>query len=243
MSKYTTEVRFICETEAGLSESVGYSSIEAVLNRAVPRVFSFNFPIFDERYRNVLCKKILKHYYTREICEETYGLWKLRLDTRMNEVMPYFNQLYESELIKFNPLYDVDVTRKGNKKNDNTDKQTAKSTTSGSASTNTNATSTGRDLYSDTPQGSLQNVDNETYLTNARKVIDEDKGSTTANSTQYINGEQEKKINSTEDYLETISGKHSGVSYSKMLMEYRDTFLNIDMQIIEKLSDLFFGLW
>ena len=31
MSKYTTEVRFICETAAGLVESVGYSQVEEVI--------------------------------------------------------------------------------------------------------------------------------------------------------------------------------------------------------------------
>lgn len=243
MSKYTTEVRFICETEAGLTDSVGYSGIESVLNMAVKKIFSFDFPIFDERYRLVLCKKILKHYYTREICEETYGLWKLRLDTRMNEIMPYFNQLYKSELIKFDPLHDTDITKKGNRKQDNKDTQTAKSTTTEVGNTNNNSTGSYRDLYSDTPQGSLQNVENETYLTNARKQIGEGNSNTSNNSTQTSNGEQNKQVNSTEDYIETISGKYGGVSYSKMLKEYRDTFLNIDMQVIEKLSDLFFGLW
>lgn len=267
MSKYTTEVRFICETEAGLTNSVGYSGIESVLNKAVNKIFSFDFPIFDERYRIVLCKKILKHYYTREICEETYGLWKLRLDARMNEIMPYFNKLYESELIKFNPMHDTNVSRKGNRSNTGKDKQTTNASSNGTyshnnsesitSSGNSHVTDNGtdRDLYSDTPQGSLTNVENETYLTNARKKINSNttdtnssnstttNGSGGGNSQQTAIGTQEKNAESTEDYIETITGKHGGLSYSKMLMEYRDTFLNIDMQVIEKLSDLFFGLW
>ena len=32
MSKYTTEVRFICETNANLTESVGFNDIENVLD-------------------------------------------------------------------------------------------------------------------------------------------------------------------------------------------------------------------
>ena len=112
MSKYTTEVRFICETAAGYTESVDYDLVEETIQKAIPKVFNFDFPIFDESYRNVLCTKILKHYYTREICEETVGLWKLRLNTRLNEIMPYYNQLYKSELLEFNPFYDVDITTK-----------------------------------------------------------------------------------------------------------------------------------
>ena len=109
MSKYTTEVRFLCEQSAGLVESVGYADIQGVLDACRDKVFDFEFPIFDENYRNVLEDKILKHYYTREIGAETVGLWKHWLNVRLNEIMPYYNKLYESELIKFNPMYDVDL--------------------------------------------------------------------------------------------------------------------------------------
>lgn len=115
MAKYTTEVRHICESFAGLDHSVGYNSIQSVLDDSWDKVFSFDFPIFDENYREPLCKKILKHFYTREICEETVGLWQLRLDDRMNEIMPYFNQLYESELISIEPLVNYRVRTNGNK--------------------------------------------------------------------------------------------------------------------------------
>ena len=111
MSKYTTEVRFICENSAGLSESDGADNVDSILDRCWNKVFNFNFPIFDENYRQVLCRKILKHYYTREIAHETVGRWKLALNTKLNEIMPYYNQLYESELLEFNPFYDIDLTR------------------------------------------------------------------------------------------------------------------------------------
>ena len=111
MSKYTTQVRFICESLAGLTDSKGYGDVNNIIETAAPKIFSFDFPMFDESYRGVLEKKILKHYYTREIGLETYGLWKLKLDTKMNEIMPYFNQRYKSETLEFNPLYDFDVIR------------------------------------------------------------------------------------------------------------------------------------
>lgn len=355
MSKYTTEVRFICEHSAGLTDSAGYSSVDEVIGKAIPKVFSFNFPIFDESYREILCRKILKHYYTREICEESVGLWKLRLDTRMNEIMPYYNQLYKSELLEFNPLYDTNLTRTsqrqgestgsdeyssnkditGNSVTDTTNSGTNKSTTNetsegtanGSSEATSNVTSNGSitgtnessgtttnestttsnktntdtsyDLYSDTPQGALTNVDNEEYLTNARKkttsgtntenvgvtgttttsengntsTTTNDTGKSTTTSTEnnsttgkvdtVVNGEtsgtgksttvstgndkftsnQNRDARTTEDYLETVIGKQGSTSYSKLLNEYRETFLNIDMQVINALSDLFFGLW
>lgn len=133
MSKYTTEVRFICETASGLSDSAGYNDIERIVEIAAPKIFN-NFPIFDENYRSVLMKKILMHYYTREISEETVGLWKLRLASRMNEIMPYFNKLYESELLAFNPFWDVDLTTQRTSADTKvgSDKSTSNETGSGS---------------------------------------------------------------------------------------------------------------
>ena len=291
MSKYTTEVRFICETAAGYTESVGYDLVEQTIQKAIPKVFNFEFPMFDESYRNVLCTKILKHYYTREICEETVGLWKLRLNTRLNEIMPYFNQLYKSELLEFNPFYDVDITTKndGNKtentrvtesdtedrtgdgtsNRDVSDSSTTKNSASNAFTNNSNKTNkdTQKDLYSDTPQGSLTNVDKEAYLTNARKITN-DKSETDANTgsenstdnTEYTDAFTENNSNSysentsrskngntnltsTDAYIQTVKGKNGGASYSKLLDEFRKTFINIDMQIIDNLNDLFFGLW
>lgn len=335
MSKYTTQVRFICETAAGLSESEGQTSVKQIIAAAIPSVFDFDFPIFDESYRNVLETKILKHYYTREIGLETVGLWKLKLDTKLNEIMPFYNQLYKSELIEFNPMYDVDLTRdhtlNRSEQTEQTGTETADATKNGTVDTTTSGTKTGTsrenidvsenqeteqnsksdtdiknttgstseetatgtkthyDKYSDTPQGSLQNVQNDTYLTNARMVNDNDTqtgkttvsgsdtstGSTTAdtstttnstsetahtsNTTDETSGTQNttsadtekrnatqtanKELTSLDDYLEHVKGKNGGVSYSAMLNEFRTTFLNIDMQVINELSDLFMNLW
>ena len=335
MSKYTTQVRFICETAAELSESEGRTSVKQIIAAAIPSVFDFDFPIFDESYRTVLETKILKHYYTREIGLETVGLWKLKLDTKLNEIMPFYNQLYKSELIEFNPLYDVDLTRdhtlNRSEQTEQTGTETADTNKNGTIDTTTSGTKTGTsrenidvsenqeteqnsksdtdiknttgstseetatgtkthyDKYSDTPQGSLQNVQNDTYLTNARMVNDNDTqtgkttvsgsdtstGSTTAdtsttanstsetthtgNTTDETSGTQNtksadtekrnatqtanKELTSLDDYLEHVRGKNGGVSYSAMLNEFRTTFLNIDMQVINELSDLFMNLW
>lgn len=219
MSKYTTEVRYVCEFFAGNTESVGYSSIDEILEKSYNKIFDFSFPIFDENYRKPLCIKILKHYYTREIGEETVGLWKLRLNSRMNEIMPYYNKLYEAWAKEFNPLFDTELTREH--KLDRTGNQTGE--------TETNAIN--RNLYSDTPQGSLQNVDSETYLTNATKDIAE-------GASNYS-----QDIKSTDEYLETVKGKTSGLSYSKMLDEYKEALINIDLMVINELNNLFMMIW
>lgn len=311
MSKYTTEVRTICENLIGLKSPVGYGSVNDILYQAAPLVFNFDWPIFDEAYRRVLEIKILKHFYTREIGLETVGLWKLKLDTKMNEIMPYYNQLYKTELLEFNPLYDVDITRdrteeregsnktdggfnnenvygkKNNYSEDNTlnsdvtdtTDTTGASDTTGSSTTADNSTRTGKntDRYSDTPQGAISDLESNSYLTNARiidsnetntanKKIDneenlnyndsiersinrkddtnktgenEESGSSSDNGTNY----SYQNITDTNKYLEHVTGKQGSKSYSEMIMEYRKTFLNIDMMVLEELEPLFMQLW
>jgi hypothetical protein len=299
MSKYTTEVRYICETLAGLNESVGYADVDQVIKNCLPKVFDFNFPIFDESYRSVLETKILRHYYTREIGLETVGLWKLKLSTKLNEIMPYYNKLYKSELIEFNPLYDVDLTRerkiegKGTKdtengenrsgsnntettqNNDSTVTETGdnKGTTNGTANgtQNQNTNGNGTNMYSDTPQGAITDLQAGRYLTNA--TIDsatntfagassdtttqttENTNNSSVDSSGSVDGTTESDFNSkmdgfsnttlsnTEDYLERVIGSNGGESFSKRINDYRTTFINIDMMVINDLEDLFFGLW
>ena len=112
MSKYTTEVRYICEYYAGLTKSTGYEDIDEIVEKARHKIFS-NYPIFDENHRAELEKKILKHYYMREIGFETPALFKLYLNNRMAEIMPYYNKLYESETFEFNPFINTDFKVEG----------------------------------------------------------------------------------------------------------------------------------
>ena len=278
MSKYTTEVRYICEEEAGLEASKGYADVKNIIRLSRGKIFNFEYPIFDETYREVLETKILKHFYTREIGFETVGLWKLKLDTKMNEIMPYYNLLYSSTLFEFNPLYTKDLTRKKDVTIDTADNLVGTQEVTGSVDSSSSTTSTdssnvvsgengtassdttNRDMYSDTPQGALTGVENETYLTNARKITNGNEseydidrtssetnngsstGSESVDSSSSSTTEQNKSGNSVEDYLERVYG-YEGGSASKLLKEYRETFLNIDMMIINDLEELFMQLW
>lgn len=295
MSKYTTEVRFICESKSGLEVSSGADKVDEVIAGAWDKIFTTKAVFFDEAYRSVLCQKILKHYYLREICCETVGIWKLWMNERLETIMPYYNQLYESAKITFEPLEDVNVTRKhdrnvkgtedreSNSKDDETitstetDNKTMEVVASSDGNTSqsesgensASSSETKIDLYSDTPQGAITGLENENYLTNARKITDSTTSSgndsrksngTTENDytgNETDNGKKDGSVvsaktgssslsgnsSTTEDYLETLVGKHGSGTYSKMLMEFRETFLNIDTMVIEEFKDLFFGLW
>lgn len=310
MSKYTTEVRYICETEAGLEESVGGNSVNEIIALARPKIFDFSYPIYDENYRNILETKILKHFYTREIGLETVGLWKLKLDTKLNEIMPYYNQLYKSALLEFNPLWTDDYQTLHNRKIDGINENNGFSTSSANSSEKTDGTitndetalnstkdketldqtkntdnissnertedNTSRDKYSDTPQGALTDLEADKYLTNARKITDDNKSkenridlneeklqgnnektsdsSNVKSSNNVIdtnkindsstvnNAMNTNTFNNVEDYLEYVQGRR-GKDASELILKYRKTFLNIDMQVIDDLEELFLHLW
>ena len=251
MSKYTTEVRFICENAAGYNESQGFNNIEAILTKSAPKIFNFDFPLFDETYRLPLEKKILRHFYVREIGFETVGLWKYWLNVKLNEIMPYYNKLYSSALLDLDPFRDTDYTRSGTKAGTQ-DEKTESSYTDEGANASQSATSdsgnrTAYDLYSDTPQGALTGVENQTYLTDARKNTDtvSNSGQVTSSGTDTKTGERTdtKTAGNAENYFERIAGKMSSTPYSELLTKYRDTFLNIDMMVIKEFEDCFLGLW
>jgi len=255
MSKYTTEVRYICEVNSGLTEG----SVADYIANSWRKIFDFDFPIWDEQYRSVLCTKILKHYYTREIGLETVGLWKLKLETKLNEIMPYYNELYESTTFKYNPLYDADYykTTKGTDVGENN--RAGQSNTVNNGTNNTVYDETGKNegknkrvnRFSDTPQGGLIGIENDEYLTNA--TIDENEGensySKNGHNLNTVNGSiagtdsETGNFNTTKDYIDHVFGKFPGRSYAKDIREYRENLLNIDMQIIDELKDLFMLLW
>ena len=235
MSKYTTQVRFICESKSGLEVSGGSGDVDNIIAGSWNKIFTSKAPFFDEAYRSVLCSKILKHYYMREICCETVGIWTLWMNTRLEEIMPYYNQLYESAKIEFNPMHDVDLTRE-HKRTENEEANSNRTSTSNSDS---RAKNNGKELYSDTPQGSITELENNSYLTNATITENTGENTTTLNNEDNATN----NVNTTEDYIETITGKQGTESFSSLLNKFRETFLNIDMMVIEEFIDLFFGLW
>lgn len=262
MSKYTTELRFICENYAGLSESQGGNKVNDIISKALPKIFDFDYPIFDEKYRSELEKKIIRHYYTREICCETVGRWKLFLEDKLNLIMPYYNQLYKSTLLEIDPLITTKMSTDRTINKNNSDNLTSNtsgtinvtniSDTTGNVTTSSKSNSSSTNKESDTPQGGISGLVNDNYLTNASINTASDSVSSTVGTTdkKIDDNSESRKENKTESrtgtegesYVETITG-FSGVNQSEMLLKFRETFLNIDNMVIEELNDLFFSLW
>lgn len=243
------------------------------------------YPIFDSEYRFILNQKILEHYMFYEIGFETPALFKHYLNTRMNEIMPYYNQLYNSELLEFNPLWDTDYKRKDDRTNLNDRKQDTtgsllsetKSKNEDTSNTqsvrNDNENITGKDktdlnqkhVRSDTPNNLLviddiisNNYASQADINHDTSVTDstQERQLTSNNNTDFIGntdfnsnldtnttGNLKEDITNIDDYLSHVYGNTGRKNFSELLNDYRNSFLNIDVQIIEELDDLFFGLW
>lgn len=106
MATYTTTIRAIVE-----SNSPATLPITQRIEHSLPLIFDFDFPIFDESHRTELERKIILHYFNREIGLETYALWKLYLNERLNLEMPYYNELYSTVNNKFDYLINADTIR------------------------------------------------------------------------------------------------------------------------------------
>lgn len=251
MSEYTVELRNICEAIAGHSRPTNYADVEDIIQGARGEIFNFDYPIFDESYKSVLETKIIKHYYTREIGLETYGLWKLKLDTKMNEIMPYYNELYRSTEFEYDPLNDIDVTTTidDTKRDTGTiitdDTTETENTTKLDRSTASGQTGKTINKNSNTPQGEITDLENGRYMSSASIVSGENNGTETLLTNDIVSGrnkydgEHIRDLTTTDEYIKTVKGKIGANSYSKYIAEFRKNIINVDMMIIDELSELF----
>lgn len=224
MSKYTTELRFICEHLAGHAESKGYNDIDTVIEKTWQDIFSFSFPIYKETYRKELCTKIIRHFYTRELGYETYGRWKLALQTKMNEIMPYYNRLYSVVDEKFELLKSQDLHIEHTLSRKETMERDSDTTHSG--------TSEYQSRFLDTPQGGLEGLISSDYLTN---VTQDD-----TSNTDKTSFEESGSGSTNENWDEYRYGYENPYD---LLEKYTQERFNIDMSIIMELDGLFMSIW
>lgn len=233
MSRYTIELRYLIKGNYDLGLK--------------------DYPIFDESYREQLNNKIIQHYYFREIGFETEALFKNRLNQKMNEIMPYYNQMYESSKLKIDPLSTIDLEEVFSRKSKTTGEGTSSTSGTGNNTNNFNSTDTtdyGKiSKFSDIAQAQTtpNEILNDKYLTSATVDDGQDKNTNTGTNTSQTesttSGTSTDKRNLDEDTTLTRKGNNGTASESELLNMYRETFLNIDMMIIDDLDELFLGIW
>lgn len=242
MSKYSTEVRWIVE-----ANSTEGKTIDERITEALPVIFNFSFPIWSEDDLSHLEFMIIEHYYTQEIGFETVGLWKLKLRTKLREIMPYYVELWKTTQEKYPMLSNVDVwetygaERSGefNMTRSQTSKTESTDTEEGSASNSSSSAS------SDLPQVKITTPTNLDYANN--QTVGEGESSTnstvTGKSTADLSATDKNTHGDTEKWSRHRSGIEGGKTYTELIKEYREALLQIPLMIIDDLRDLFMFLW
>ena len=200
MSRFTTELRFMLETQNGNEETGSASDVMEVINNTREWLFNFDYPSSEltEAEKEHLEKNFMLQYYTREIGFETFGLFKVKLQAKLWEIMPIYNKLYALEHKNLDFFDDVNYTKKldgtfeqdgtTNERNgkvehtnsgkENTTSQGSFRDTNGGQVVDTNVTSNGYtdtnsgsdyNLYSNTPQSEVTIEDDHAYITEVTK--------------------------------------------------------------------------
>lgn len=200
-----------------------------------------SYPIFDENYRETLNNNILNYYYESEIGFETAALFKKILNDRMSLIMNKYNVLYQAqiELLNTNNLLgNVNLTETLDRDTSGTLGQTD----SGNATQTGSSSANNKNLYQDTPQGSIsmQTLESQNvYATNF--TIDQNSNSSSVQD--YHTASRNQTVSGTDDYVKTIAGNNGRKYNVDVFNNVVSNIKNIDMLIINDLQDLFMGIF
>lgn len=207
-----------------------------------------DYPIYDEKHRDELNTRILEHFWTREIGFETPALFRQKLNTRLAEIMPVYNQFYRAEAENAPTLDNYDMTTESESSSESSTRSTAKTddkgTTSATAESDTDTDSKGRNVVSVTPQTQLSG--HEDYATNLNDTISNTNvAGKSANKSESTGTSEQTATGGASDESRAKSRAHgrSGVSYAQAIADYRTSVLNVDMLVIAELEPLFMGVY
>ena len=168
--------------------------------------------------KDKLAKKIVDHYFLREVGFETIAMFSHYAKVQMQEIMESKLPLIYSASIEYDPMVNVDYTETFNRN-------------LGTSQSNSSSGS-GVVISSDTPQTNITkaNILAGNYASNASASEQEASGTATTQT--------------GENYSKRVTG-NSGVSATaqKMIEQYRQNIRAIDYEIIRELDDLFMGLF
>lgn len=197
-------------------------------------------------------KKIVDHFYFRQIGQETVGRWLHYFRARIREIMPYFVQLYEFDA-KFrnidDPLESYNLVETFKQETSGTGKVTGSTSSESSSERSEKASNNGsNDLtrkFSNTPQGSIENLDS--YLTEAtvENGSQNNASNQSANESGSASGssEQTSEDSGTVEHTLTKRGNIGVQPLGGEVENIRNAFINIDRMIIEELNDLFLQVY
>ena len=191
-------------------------------------VFDFDYDFYDEVLKPQFEQKFKDYYRFYEIGMETVERWQHNLKAKLNLIMPYYKQLYQTELASkdINFLLNKDLKEtfirdiEGNDTSNNVSSTVAKS----------------------------ESISKESYLDNGNADLSLTDGLTGISSNGSTGDTQSKSdstaSNKSTEKTELISQGNIGITSSaELLQKWRDTIINIDKMIIEECRDLFMQIY
>ena len=206
-------------------------------------IFNFDYPFYCDsvQAKKNFEQKFINHYFFHEIGAETFARWEQMLKAKLLVRMPYYTQLYQTELESkgINFLLNKDLVEEftrelvGNRQ----DTGSSESMVSGSASSNGETNNKVSNINDGVSSASLSSD----YLTG----VGQDKHSTHTQTNS--SGTAKSKSNTDNNERETtrlISQGNIGTTSSAELLEkWRNVLINIDEMIINECRDLFMTIY
>lgn len=195
-------------------------------------IFDFEYPLSSHINKEQFEINILNHFITRRIGAETFTIFQIMLNTKLNEIMPKYNKLFDA-------MQNWDIFNDGEKTTrigeDNRDVNSESTNILNNNST-TESNNISDKRFSDTPQNNIEEVQDGTYITNYNYDTDTNTSSDESESRGTSN-------NSTKDnniYNETITKTNS--NKIEIMLEMQKNIDNIYTLIYNDLNNLFYGL-
>lgn len=204
-----------------------------------------DYPIFDERWRGFkdernqwqytredgefygLNKKILDHFMYHEIGQETPDVFRHVLNRKMREIMPYYNQLYRTELLIDDPLVTSRMTHTTESESEVNDKRSERANATATAKSGSKS----RAVNSTFPQNQLNNTGDY-----ASSATDSFADSDSENESETV-GDVESEAATTG--RSTLNVTASSGARGALLRDYRNALINVDIMILAELESLF----
>lgn len=245
MSSYTMELRDVLATLLVFDRvDISQMPTKTLIEEGRKKLFDFDYDFFDSEYKVVWETNFIRKFFMREIGFETETLFKFQLESWVRINIPYFNKMFESELIAFNPLINskMESTSNRNKDSDQTIDRTKTHNQKMDATQNNDSFS--RDLENNTPDSRLAitTADGKGIIEYASNITEGTKNGS-IDSTNNVDGsvvdDVVTNVKDTEASASTREGKTGSQTYSKMMTEYRDSLVRIENKMYAEMQQLF----
>ena len=196
-------------------------------------LFPKGFPFYtdNEELRTNFIQKFYDEYMFREIGFETVERFKRSLLGKLNKIMPYYTQLYHTELESKNTnfMFNKDLIETFEREVSGSSEVNSNSTTNATGTSTANS----NDIMYDTPNSRIDDITK--YPTQGSQGENNATSSSNGNSTTNQTGE-----NTQSEKTSLISKGNIGITSSaQLLKEWREVIINIDEMILNELEDLF----